>query len=126
RGARAGYFWGGLGEKAGLYPGRFSRARVSICAFAYLPLSAVFAPWEWAQFGPFALQPSLVPQYAIYFFAGLGIGAFGLERGLLEADGLLAQRCGHWLAGTRGAVLLWIGPAAPIVNGTTLPGPPIP
>jgi peptidoglycan/LPS O-acetylase OafA/YrhL len=119
---RAGEFLGRLWDKAGLYPGRFFLALVSICAVAYLPLSAVFAPWEWVQFGPFALQPSLVPQYAIYFFAGLGIGAFGLERGLLEADGLLAQRCWHWLAGTGAAFLLWIVPTALIVNGTTLPG----
>ena len=68
------------------------------------------------------MQPSLAPQYAIYFFAGLGIGAFGLERGLLEPDGMLAQRCWRWLAGTGAAFLLWIVPTALIVNGTSLPG----
>src|SRR5262249_58221029 len=82
----AGEFLGRLWDKAGLHPGRFFRALVSICAVAYLPLSAVFAPWEWVQFGPFALQPSLVPQYAIYFFAGLGIGAFGCERWLVDPE----------------------------------------
>ena len=118
----AGEVLGRLSGNAGLYPGRFFLALVSISAVAYLPLSAVFAPWEWAQFGPFALQPSLAPQYAIYFFAGLGIGAFGLERGLLEPDGMLAQRCWRWLAGTGAAFLLWIVPTALIVNGTSLPG----
>src|SRR5258707_834640 len=53
---------------------------------------------------------------------GLGIGALGLERGLLEAEGILAQRCWHWLALAAATFLLWIIPTALIVNGTTLPG----
>ena len=119
---RAGEALGRLSESAGTRPGRIFLVLVAVSAVAYLPLSALFAPWEWAQFGPFALQPSLAPQYAIYFFAGLGIGAFGLERGLLEPDGMLAQRCWRWLAGTGAAFLLWIVPTALIVNGTSLPG----
>src|SRR5262249_917485 len=55
-------------------------------------------------------------------FAGLGIGAFGLDRGLLAEDGMLVQRCWHWLARAAAAFLLWIVPTALMVNGTTLPG----
>src|SRR5262249_37703976 len=119
---RAGEFLGRLSEQAAVSPGRLFVALVAISAVAYLPLSALFSPWERGQVGPFALPPSLVPQYPIYFFAGLGIGAFGLEKGLLEPDGVLAQRCWRWLAGTGAAFLLWIIPTALIVNGTNVPG----
>jgi hypothetical protein len=119
---RAGESLGRLAANAGEHPGRAFIVLVAVSSLAYLPLSAVFAPWEWVQFGPFAFQPSFAPQYVIYFFAGLGIGAFGLERGLLAADGMLAQRCWRWLAGTAAEFLLWIVPTALMVNGTTLPG----
>src|SRR5919201_910801 len=119
---RAGESLGWFAAKAGDHPGRVFIALVAVCALAYLPLSAMFAPWEWLQFGPFAVVPSVAPQYVIYFFAGLGIGAFGLDRGLLAADGMLAQRCWRWLAGTDPSFVLRILPTALVVNGTTLPG----
>jgi peptidoglycan/LPS O-acetylase OafA/YrhL len=119
---RAGESLGRLAANAGEHPGRAFIALVAVSALAYLPLSAVFAPWEWVQFGPFAFVPSFAPQYVIYFFAGLGIGAFGLERGLLAEDGMLVQRCWRWLAGAAASFELWIVPTALIVNGTTFPG----
>ena len=118
----AGESLGGLSAKAGSRPGRFFIALVSVAALAYLPLAAVFEPWQWVQFGPFAFQPSLAPQYAIYFFAGLGVGACGFERGLLEGDGMLARQWARWLVGAAAAFLLWVGPTALIVQGTTVPG----
>jgi peptidoglycan/LPS O-acetylase OafA/YrhL len=129
--AAAGLYWlapragGSLGElsaKAGSRPGRFFIALVGVSALGYVPLAAVFEPWQWLQFGPFAFQPSLAPQYAIYFFAGLGVGAYGFERGLLEGDAMLARRWARWLVGAAAAFLLWIGPTALIVQGTTFPG----
>jgi peptidoglycan/LPS O-acetylase OafA/YrhL len=113
---------GELSAKAGSHPGRFFIALVSISALAYLPLAAVFEPWRWMQFGPFAFQPSLAPQYAVYFFAGLGVGAYGFERGLLEGDGMLARRWARWLLGSAAAFLLWVGPTALVVQGTQVPG----
>src|SRR6266404_3308354 len=119
---RAGEALGELSAKAGSHPGRFFIALVSISALAYLPLAAVFEPWRWMQFGPFAFQPSLAPQYAVYFFAGLGVGAYGFERGLLEGDGMLARRWARWLLGSDAAFLLWVGPTALVVQGTLVPG----
>ena len=117
---RAGEFLARLSTKAA--PGRVFMALVAVSALAYIPLAAVFAPWQWVQFGPFAFQPSFAPQYAIYFFAGLGVGAFGLEEGLLHADGMLARQWVRWLAGTAAAFLLWIVPTALMFEGTSLPG----
>jgi len=114
---RTGGYLGRLSAGAGADSRRFFIALVGICALAYVPLSAMFEPWQWVQFGPFAFQPSLAPQYVIYFFAGLGVGAYGIERGLLQADGALAQRWPLWLAGAGATFLLWIIPTALIVNG---------
>ncbi len=114
----AGELLGRLAGNAGTHPGRFFVALVGICALAYIPLSAVFEPWQWTQFGPFAFQPSFAPQYVIFFFAGLGVGAHGIERGLLASDGTLAARWPYWLAGAGAAFLLWIIPTALIVKGT--------
>jgi hypothetical protein len=113
-----------LAANAGTRPGRFFVALVSISALAYLPLAAVFKPWQWVEFGPFGFQPSFAPQYAIYFFAGLGVGAHGFERGLLAADGMLARRWRLWLAGAPAAFLLWIVPTALTMSGqdAILPG----
>ncbi len=114
---RAGEFLGRLTAKADDNPIPFFMTLVGISALAYVPLSAVFEPWQWLQFGPFAFQPSLAPQYVIYFFAGLAIGANGLEHGLLRSDGMLAAQWIRWLVGVAGAFLLWIAPTALIVNG---------
>ena len=119
---RAGGFLGRLSAGAGGDPSWFFIALVSVSALAYLPVSAVFEPWEWVQFGPFAFQPSLAPLYVIYFFAGVGVGTHGLERGLLGSDGALAQRWSLWLAGGGAAFLLWIIPTALIVNGYAVVG----
>jgi peptidoglycan/LPS O-acetylase OafA/YrhL len=121
---RSGEFLGRLAVEAEAHPGRFFLALVGVSSLAYVPLAAVFEPWRWMQFGPFAFQPSLAPQYVIYFFAGLGIGAHGLEHGLLGADAMLARRWALWLVGAAAAFLLWLGPTALIVQaqGAVPPG----
>jgi Acyltransferase family len=65
--AAAGLYWlaphagerlGRLSSLAGSHPGRYFIVLVGISALAYLPLAAVFEPWEWVEFGPFSMQPS--------------------------------------------------------------------
>jgi glucan biosynthesis protein C len=112
-----------LSAKAAADPIRFFLVLAGISAFAYLPLSRIFQPWDWVRFGPFAFQPSFVPQYAIYFFAGVLIGSYRLDRGLFAADGMPARRWGRWAAGAAAAFLLWIIPTALTVKGE---GDPLP
>ena len=114
---------GQLSAKVGAYPGRYAVALISISALAYIPGAAVFQPWQWVRFGPFSFQPSFALPYAIYFSAGVGIGAGGFARGLFEADGLARQWLA-WLVGAPAAFLLWIIPAALTVNSqdTSLSG----
>ena len=103
-----------LGKMAslGANPSRFFAVLITASALAYVPLAIAFTPWEWLQLGPFALQLSRPLHYAVYFFAGLGVGIYGIENGLLAPDGLLAQRWATWLAAALAAFLLWITPTA--------------
>ena len=73
------------------HPFRYFFALLAISAVAYVPLSMKFEPWQWTHIGPFEFQTSYVLMYVVYFFAGLGIGAFGLEASLFAASGRLPQ-----------------------------------
>jgi glucans biosynthesis protein C len=103
-----------LGKMAslGAHPIRFFAGLVTASALAYVPLAIVFTPLQWLQLGPFGLQVSRPLHYAVYFFAGLGIGIYGMERGLLASDGLLARHWAIWLGAALSAFLLWIAPTA--------------
>jgi peptidoglycan/LPS O-acetylase OafA/YrhL len=65
-------------------------------AAAYIPLALVFNPFRWTEFGPFFFQTGRILHYLVYFLIGVGIGAGGLERGLLARDGKLARRWPLW------------------------------
>lgn len=96
---------------------RFFLLVILVSATAYLPLSAIYLPWQYSGFGPFEIQPSLAPQYVIYFFAGVVVGALEYERETLDLDIMLARRWRLLLLGTLASFALWIGPTALIVNG---------
>jgi peptidoglycan/LPS O-acetylase OafA/YrhL len=57
--------------------------------------------------------------YVLYFFAGAAIGACGIERGLLAADGPLARHWAGWLAAALGSFVLWIAVMSQIVADPT-------
>ena len=65
-------------------------------ALAYLPLALAYGPLHWTSVGPFAFQTSRVLHYAIYFGAGIAIGAAGIDRGLITPGGRLAARWPAW------------------------------
>jgi peptidoglycan/LPS O-acetylase OafA/YrhL len=109
---RTGALLGRLSATAGANPRRYFVGLVAVSALAYVPLAVVFKPWQWLQFGPFAFQPGFTLVYVTYFFAGVGIGVYGFERGLLAPDGMLARRWAVWLAGAGAGFLLWIIPTA--------------
>jgi peptidoglycan/LPS O-acetylase OafA/YrhL len=75
-------------------------------ALAYLPMAALFSPMHWASAGPFFVQIGRLLHYAVYFFAGAALGAFGLGRGLLASDGTLARRWPRWVLSSLGAFVL--------------------
>lgn len=108
---------------AAMHPSRYFVGVVAVSALAYVPLALIFTPWSWAGRGPFALQLSRPLLYAVYYLGGLGVGAYGLERGLLAVDGMLARRWGIWLANALASLMLWMGLTALAMRDA--PSPPI-
>jgi peptidoglycan/LPS O-acetylase OafA/YrhL len=111
-----------LHAKSDTASGRFFAIVVAATALAYVPLAAIFTPWQWVEFGPLSFQPAMAPQYLVYFLAGIAVGAHGLEPGLLSADGMLARRWPAWVAGCVASFALWIASTALIFNGNTFVG----
>ena len=77
-------------------------------ALAYVPLALAFSSEAWSQFGPFAFQLSRPLHYALYFFAGAGLGGYGIERGLFAPEGALTTHWKIWLALAIGSFALWL------------------
>jgi glucans biosynthesis protein C len=80
-----------------------------VLAVAYAPLALAFTPSAWTQLGPFGFQLSRPLHYAVYFFAGVGIGAGGIERGLLAPHGFLARHWALWAVAALVMLLAWMG-----------------
>ena len=97
---------------AGGNPIRFFVVLVIISALAYVPLALAYSPFAWTNIGPISFQLSRPLHYLVYFLAGLAVGTYGLERGLLTGDGVLAQRWMAWLATSFVGFLLWAAPTA--------------
>jgi len=98
-----------LSSSARTEPRRYFWRLVALSALAYVPLAFAFGSLRWFEYAVFAFQLSRPLHYAVYFFAGFGVGIYGLERGLLAADGALAQRWATWLASALAAYVLWMG-----------------
>ena len=107
---------------AGSSPIRLFAALAILSAAVTLALSGFYTPWQWIDFGPFAFQPLMLPQYTIYFFFGVVVGANGLERGLFSADTMLASQWGRWCTATVASFAMWICPMALIFNGWSATG----
>jgi peptidoglycan/LPS O-acetylase OafA/YrhL len=78
-------------------PLAFFAALIVISGIAYIPMALIFSSISWTTFGPFAFQTSRPLHYLAYFLIAVGIGAWGLDRGLLAPDGKLARRWGLWV-----------------------------
>jgi len=115
-GSRA-HFLSSIVNKIVADPARLFIALMCVSAAVYFPLAAIYSPWQWIGYGPFEIQAAFAPQYAIYFAAGVAVGAYGLERGLLDVNGMLVRRWHYWVFGSLVAFLLWIGPTALIMKG---------
>ena len=104
-------------------PRRYFLGLFGAAIVAYVPLALIFTPWYWAEHGPLGLQFSRPLIYGVLYCAGLGIGAHGLDRGLLAPEGQLARHWAIWFANALASFLFWMGltalamsygPAAPL------------
>ena len=93
---------------AGTHVGRYFVWLVGLSALAYVPLALAFTPWAWSN----GIQLCRPLHYAVYFFAGVGIGVGGIDRGLVAADGPLARCWTMWLAAALASLGLWLGVSA--------------
>ena len=78
------------------HPMRFFLLLVGVSAVAYVPMAVVFGPGAWTSVGPFQFQTARLFHYAVYLLIGIGVGAYGIERGLLAPDGKLARDWARW------------------------------
>jgi hypothetical protein len=101
---------------AGAHPLRFFAGLVTAAIVAYVPLALAFTPMAWAGHGPLAFQYSRPLLYAVFYFAGLGVGAFGLDNGLLAPGGPLARNWLSWLTAALASFVLWMGLTALAMN----------
>ena len=112
---------GRLAAHGRAHPIRFFVALVSVSALAYVPLALLHSPWQWTSAGPFSFQLSRPLHYAVYFFAGFAVGAYGLDRGLLASDGALARNWAAWLAASIAGFVLWAVPTSLTLDGEAAP-----
>jgi hypothetical protein len=96
---------GRFGSNAREHPVRFFLLLVTVSAAVFIPMLAIFGAMAWTSVGPFQFQTARLFHYAVYFLAGIGVGAYGIERGLLAPDGLLAR---HWLRWTIASVVVFM------------------
>jgi glucans biosynthesis protein C len=116
---------GALGRwsaKAGRRPAVYFSVLIAISAIAYVPLALAFTPWAWSNSGLLSVQWCRPLLYGVYFFAGVGIGAAGIDVGLVAADGALGRRWKLWLAVALATLFLWMGVTALTLDG---PAPPV-
>jgi acyltransferase-like protein len=88
---------GRLASNARQHPVRFFLLLLAVSAAVFIPMLTVFGARSWTSMGPFQFQTARLFHYAVYFLAGIGVGAYGIDRGLLAPDGILAR---HWMRWT--------------------------
>lgn len=64
---------------------------------AYVPLAMYFGPDRWLTYGPFSFQASRPALYALYFAAGVLIGALDMKRSIFANDAWLTRLWPIWL-----------------------------
>lgn len=94
---------------------------VAVSLALYLPLARVLTPWDWREFGPFSFQPLFAPQYALYFLAGVVLGAGDIERGILGVEGSLARRSRVWGSAALLCFVAWLCAMGVITQSRTEP-----
>ena len=81
-------------------------------------MAVAFTPWAWSGSGFLSLQFCRPLLYGVFFFAGVGFGTAGIERGVVSVDGILARHWARWLAAALASLFLWMG-----LTGLTMNGP---
>ncbi|MFM9864399.1 MAG: acyltransferase family protein [Micropepsaceae bacterium] len=86
-----------LSANADSRPWAYAAGLIVVSGAGFLAMNLYLGYDAWVHWGPFFVQAGRVLHYAVYFFAGIGVGAYGLDRGLLDVSGKLARRWWLWL-----------------------------
>ena len=90
-------------------PANFYLFLLVVTAIVYVPGLIYFGPGRWFNFGPLDVQGERILLYAAYFLIGAGVGAANSGRGLLGADGRLANSGWGWvIAALIPYVAMWV------------------
>lgn len=108
--------------RASLSPTRFFGVLVVLTVAVYVPLALLAGPFHWIFVGPFGFQTSRLLLYFVYFAAGIGAGAWGLDRGLFAAQGELSR---NWGISIGWAVLAFMAEAFALQTAVTHGPPPV-
>ncbi|MGD0475118.1 MAG: acyltransferase [Candidatus Velthaea sp.] len=83
----------------GLYscPSAFVAVLLVVSTLVYVPMELIFGADRWITLGAFSFQASRPFLYAIYFLAGVQVGAFGTQSGILAPNAGLARQWPMWL-----------------------------
>lgn len=117
---RWGQTLGALTSGAARRPALFFAALVALSALVYIPMALHFTSLTWTAFGPFTFQTSRILHYLAYFLVAVGVGAYGVDRGLLDPDGKLARR---WILWVAAALVLFAAATAATVVALTSGNP---
>jgi hypothetical protein len=98
---------GRMTDSASRRPAIFFLCLVAASALVYMPMTLIFGPFTWPAFGPFTFQINRFLVYLLYFLAGVAVGAWGLNRGLLAPQGKLARRWPLWVATAAAAFIAY-------------------
>lgn len=79
-------------------PPVFRGALIGISMVSYLPMAIIIGPLTWIGIGPFHVQAGRILLYLVYFLAGTGVGACGIDRSALRPDNTLTRRWWGWVA----------------------------
>jgi len=90
-------------------PQSYYAALAVISALVYVPVAYAFTPWAWSNSGILSIQWCRPLLYAVYFFAGIGVGTGGIDVGLLAANGALARHWRLWLLVAIVSWFTWMG-----------------
>lgn len=92
-----------------------------LSAVAYLLSTRIVSPFAWDTWGPFTVQTSRVPLYAIYFFFGYALSARGpaVLGDWMSATGPLARRNVRWQTA---AGVVFVAFVAVLITWLTLAG----
>jgi hypothetical protein len=102
-------------------PARFFWTLTAVSGVAYVPMVLAFGPVRWTACGPFMFQTSRLAHYAVWFFAGLYTGAYGINRGVIVPDGALAQNWLSWLGWASAAFGVLVVVTHPAIRSTAPP-----